>query len=73
MSTTRETEPVFTPEETAEMQAAIERAMNGVRDPRRMREACERMDRTREQIRRRIGLVDFAVPTIRALRDGDDE
>ena len=38
-----------------------------------MRKACERMDRTREMIYRRNGLLDFAVPTVRALRDGDIE
>lgn len=64
---------VFTPEVMAELQRVAEDAAKGIRDPERMRKACERMDRTREQIFQRIGLVDFAVPTIRALRDGDDE
>jgi hypothetical protein len=63
----------FTPDLIAELQAAIERAMKGIRDPEAMRSACESMDRTREEIFRRNGLLDFAVPTIRALRDGDDE
>jgi hypothetical protein len=63
----------ITPEIMAELQAAIERAMKGIRDPEAMRKACERMDRTLEKIFRRNGLLDFAVPTIRALRDGDDE
>jgi hypothetical protein len=63
----------ITPEIMAELQAAIERAMKGIRDPDAMRKACERMDRTREEIYRRNGLLDFAVPTIRALRDGEDE
>lgn len=62
----------FTDAELAEMQAAIERAMKGIRDPEAMRRACEEMDRTRERIYQRVGLLDFAVPTIRALRDGDD-
>ena len=61
------------PENMAELQAGIERAMIGIRDPEAMRQACERMDRTREEIFRRNGLLDFAVPTIRALRDGDEE
>ncbi len=64
---------VFTPELLAELQRAVEDAAKGIRDPEKMRRAAEEMDRTREQIYRRIGLVDFAVPTIRALRDGDDE
>ena len=63
----------ITPEMMAELQEAIERAMKGIRDPEAMREACERMDRTREAIYRRNGLLDLAVPTIRALRDGEDE
>jgi hypothetical protein len=63
----------FTPEIMAELQLAIERAMNGAREPEAMRKACERMDETREEIFRRNGLLDFAVPTIRALRNGDDE
>ena len=38
-----------------------------------MREACERMDRMREETFRKHGLIDIAVPSIRALRDGDEE
>ena len=62
----------ITPEMMAKLQEANERAMKGIRDAEAMRKACERMDRTREKIYRRNGLLDFAVPTIRALRDGDD-
>jgi hypothetical protein len=60
------------PEVMAELQQAAIDAAKGIRDPEKMRQARERMDRTREQIFRRIGLVDFAVPTIRSLRDGDE-
>jgi hypothetical protein len=60
------------PELMAELQAAIERARKGIRDPDAMLKACERMDRTREAIFRRNGLLDFAVPTIRALRAGEE-
>ena len=68
MSTMKETETdsVFTPEVMAELQKLADDAAKGIRDPERMRQAAERMDRTREEIFRRIGLVDFAVPTIRA-------
>jgi hypothetical protein len=45
--------------------------MKGIRDPKAMQLACERMDQTREEIFRRNGLLDFAVPTIRAVCDGD--
>lgn len=62
-----------TPAEIAEMEAVIADLMRGVRDPEKMRRAAERMDRMREEIRQRIGIVDFGVPTIRALRDGDDD
>jgi hypothetical protein len=62
----------FTREIMAELQEGIERAMKGIRDPEAMRIACERMDRIREEVYRRNGLLDFAVPTIRALRDGED-
>ena len=61
------------PEMMVELQEAIERAMKGSRDAEAMRKACERMDRTRGEIYRRNGLLAFAVPTIRALRDGEDE
>jgi hypothetical protein len=63
----------ITPEMMAELQAAIARAMTGIRDPEAMRKACERMDRMREETYRKHGLLDIAVPSIRALRDGDDE
>ncbi len=39
------------------------------RDPEVVRLACERMDRMREEIQRRIGIVDIAIPAIRELRD----
>jgi len=52
----------------AELQEAIRRAMSGVRDPEEMRKACERMDRMREEVRRREGVLDIAVPAIRELR-----
>jgi benzoyl-CoA reductase/2-hydroxyglutaryl-CoA dehydratase subunit BcrC/BadD/HgdB len=63
----------ITPEMMAELQEAIERAMKGIRDPEAMRKACDRMDRMREETYRKHGLLDIAVPSIRALRDGDDE
>ena len=53
----------------AELRAATERAAKGVRDPEVMRRACERMDRMREELRRRAGDVDIAVELIREVRD----
>jgi hypothetical protein len=69
----REKGGAITPELMAELQAAVERAMKGIRDPDAMREACARMDRMRELTYREHGMLDIAVPSIRALRDGDDE
>jgi len=52
-----------------EVQAAIDRALEGVRDPDSMRQAAERMDRMREEMRARVGNVNLAVPLIREIRD----
>jgi hypothetical protein len=58
-----------TPSEVdAELQEAIRRAASGVRDPEEMRKACERMDRMREEVYKREGILDIAVPAIRELR-----
>jgi hypothetical protein len=53
----------------AELRAATERVTRGVRDPEVMRRACERMDRMREELRRRTGDLDVAVDLIREGRD----
>ena len=55
----------------AEMQAAAERAAKGIRDPERMRQSCERMDRIREDIRRQHGVLNIGVPALRELRDAE--
>lgn len=52
-----------------DVQAAVDRALVGGRDPAAMRRAAERMDRMREEMRRRVGDVDLAVPLIRETRD----
>jgi len=52
-----------------EVQAAIDRALEGVRDSGSMRQAAERMDRMREEMRARVGNVNLAVPLIREIRD----
>lgn len=59
---------VFPPEVRAEIEAAVRRTMSGVRDPEAMRRACERMDRIREEIRAKHGILDIGVPAIRELR-----
>jgi hypothetical protein len=43
--------------------------MGGVRDPEVTRKAFERMDRMREEVRRRNGILNIAVPAVREIRD----
>jgi len=52
-----------------EVQAAINRVLERRRDPEVMRRAAERMDRMREDMRKRNGNVDLALPLIRETRD----
>ncbi len=56
------------PELRAEFEEAVRRAMSGQRDPEVMRQACENMDRLREQIRRQYGVQEIGVDLIRELR-----
>lgn len=55
-------------QELAELRQAAELAARGVRDPEEMRKACERMDRMREENRKRFGAQDVAVDIIREMR-----
>jgi hypothetical protein len=48
---------------------SIEIAASNVRDPEVMRRGAEDMDRLREQIYKRIGVVDVVVPILREMRD----
>lgn len=52
-----------------ELQIAIASAQAGVRDPAAAQQACERMDRMREELRKKIGIVDLAVELIREVRN----
>jgi predicted DNA-binding antitoxin AbrB/MazE fold protein len=52
-----------------EIERATEIALSNVRDPEVMRKAAERMDRRAEQIYKREGLLDIAVPYLRESRD----
>ena len=54
-----------------ELAAAIERMVKGVRDEDAMRIACERMDRMREAMQRRVGIVEVAVDLIREARGSE--
>jgi hypothetical protein len=62
----------LSPELLAEMEEAARLAMTNHRDPERMRQACERMDRMSEEVFRKHGVLDIGVPAIRELRDGED-
>jgi hypothetical protein len=53
----------------AELQQAAESASRGIRDPEGRKEACDEMDRIREEIRAQHGVLDIGVPAIRELRD----
>ena len=55
----------------AEMRQAAECAATGLRDPEVMRQACERMDRVSEQIRKRHGVLDIGTSSIRALHEAE--
>lgn len=63
------TDTLFSTEVMARMQEAADKAAQGLRDPDAMREACEEMDRMREELRQRIGTVDMAVDLIRDARN----
>jgi hypothetical protein len=65
-----DTLPVGTlPEFKTELEEPVSRLVHGTRDPETMRKACERMDRMREEMRQRVGEVEFAVGLIRESRD----
>lgn len=52
-----------------ELQETLTRAASGVRDRVEMREAREEMNRLREELKRKIGVVDIAVELIRDARN----
>ena len=58
------------PEEIkAELQQTIDDLMKGIRRPEKMKAACERMDRMREENRKLFGESNIAVELIRQTRD----
>jgi hypothetical protein len=63
------TDTIIAVDVMARMQEAADRAAKGTRDPEEMRKACENMDRVSEEVRRRNGILDIGVRTIRELRD----
>ena len=68
MNTTETTAGI--PEEIkAQLQETIDDLMKGIRRPEKMKAACERMDRMREENRKRFGEQNIAVQLIRETRD----
>lgn len=57
------------PEAMADLEEAARYAASGIRDPEVMRQAGERMDRMREELRRQHGDMNVAVDLIRETRD----
>jgi len=53
----------------ADLEEAARYAASGVRDPETSRQACESMDRMREDLRREYGEMNVAVDLIREARD----
>ena len=63
------TETLTTVDAKRELAEAIERLKNGIRDPEATRRARERMDRRREQIFQKFGVLNIAVELIREVRE----
>ena len=57
------------PELATEFREALDDLAQGVRRPEKMRSACQRMDRLREENRKLFGEQNAAVPLIRQARD----
>lgn len=66
---TADTTTGYPPDVRAELEEAIQRVLSGVRDPEAMKRACERMDRMREENRRKFGVQNIAVDLIRDARE----
>jgi hypothetical protein len=53
----------------AELQDAADKLARGERDPEAAKQAAQRMDRMREENRKRFGVQDIGVDIIRQMRD----
>jgi hypothetical protein len=53
-----------------ELQSALDRLATGVRDPQAARASRDRMNRLREENRKRLGVQNIAVELIRESRNG---
>jgi predicted TIM-barrel fold metal-dependent hydrolase len=66
---TTETIPGIPEEVKAQLRETLDDLVKGIRRPDKMKAACERMDRMREENRKRFGEQNIAVDLIRETRD----
>jgi hypothetical protein len=66
---TTETVPGIPEEVKAQLRHTLDDLVKGIRRPDRMKAACERMDRMREENRELFGVQNIAVNLIRETRD----
>jgi hypothetical protein len=66
---TTETEYSIPEDIKAELRQTLDDLVKGVRRPEKMKAACERMDRMREENRKLFGEQNIAVELIRQTRD----
>ena len=66
---TTETIPGIPEEVKAQLRQTLDDLLKGVRRPGKMKAACERMDRMREENRKLFGEQNIAVDLIREARD----
>lgn len=56
-------------ETTSPLTEAIRDISTGTRNPEEMKKAAERLDRAREETKKRVGVVDVAVEFVREARE----
>ncbi len=66
---TTETAAIIPEEIKAELRQTLDDLVKGIRRPEKMKAACERMDRMREENRKLFGEQNIAVELIRQTRD----
>jgi hypothetical protein len=64
-----DTNAAISEEVKAELRQALDDLVKGIRHPNKMKAACERMDRMREENRKLFGEQNIAVELIRQTRD----
>jgi hypothetical protein len=62
--------PDIPPDVAAELRETLDDLMKGIRRPEKIRAACDRMDRLREENRQLFGEQNVAVELVRQTRDG---